>query len=362
MKLILVIDDEEQIRSSFGMALRECGYRVIESDSGESGLQMAREQMPDLILTDINMPGVGGQALLHQIRADPELSTRQVVLMTGRPDLVPPRRGMEQGADDFLVKPVSFDALTSCIKARLSRADIHWRVEDRVLSKLQPSITSHLPHEFITPLAGILGLTEILRADFANLSDEEMQDFLKDIDLSAKRLHRTIKNYLLMLELQSASEANKDLPPVLRPSQVRECIKTGVDMVVERLGRGEDVTTELRDCPIHVRPADLAQIVEELVDNALKFSRVSTSVEVGLSDNGVLSVVDSGRGMSDEEIEHVGAFRQFDRKRLEQQGLGLGLVLVQKAAARNGAIFSLSRGSEHGMEAKVHFQMEAPNT
>ena len=139
MKLIHIIDDDEQIRRSFGMALRNRGYRVIESDSGTTGLELARHQRPDLILTDINMPGGDGQTLLKHIRADPELCSKQVVLMTGRPDLVTPRRGMEQGADDFLVKPVMRDALLTCMEARLNRAEIHWRVEDRELSKLRSS-------------------------------------------------------------------------------------------------------------------------------------------------------------------------------------------------------------------------------
>lgn len=79
--------------------------------------------------------------------------------MTGRPDRMPARKGMEQGADDFLAKPVTPDALLSCVEARLKRADVHWRVDDRVLSNLQSYMPAQLPHEFITPLAGILGLS-----------------------------------------------------------------------------------------------------------------------------------------------------------------------------------------------------------
>ena len=88
MKLILLIDDDEQVRFSFGLALRESGYRVIESDSGKAGLELARQHLPDLILTDINMPFGNGEALLHHLRADPELCSKQIVLMTGRPDMV----------------------------------------------------------------------------------------------------------------------------------------------------------------------------------------------------------------------------------------------------------------------------------
>src|SRR5476649_2994259 len=163
MKTILLVDDDQQLRTMFGMALRINGYHVIEADSGVAGLEMARKHLPDLILSDINMPGGDGSTLLRDIRRDPELRSKQVVLMTGRPDLVTPRKGMEEGADDFLVKPVGLKALLSCVEARFSRASISWRVEDEMLAKLRSLVPANLPHEFFTPLAGIIGLMEILR-------------------------------------------------------------------------------------------------------------------------------------------------------------------------------------------------------
>jgi len=175
----------------FGLALRRGGYNVIEADSGISGLEMARQHLPDLILSDIHMPGGDGSTLLHDIRHDPELRSKQVVLMTGRPDLVTPRKGMEEGADDFLVKPISLAALLSCMEARFSRASISWRVEDQMLAQLRSSVPANLPHEFFTPLAGIIGLMEILRSDFQELPPEEVQDIHNDIYQSALRLHRT---------------------------------------------------------------------------------------------------------------------------------------------------------------------------
>jgi DNA-binding response OmpR family regulator len=107
MKTILLVDDDPQLRSMFSMGLTRKGYSVIEADSGATGLEMARKHLPDLILSDIHMPGGDGSTLLQEIRRDPELKSKQVVLITGRPDLVTPRQGMEGGADDFLVKPVS---------------------------------------------------------------------------------------------------------------------------------------------------------------------------------------------------------------------------------------------------------------
>src|ERR1700761_2937987 len=118
MKSILLIDDEEQLRKIFALALRKAGYHVIEAHNGTEGLALARKHLPDLILTDVHMPGGDGSTLLQDIRKDPALRSKQVVLMTGRPDLVTPRRGMEEGADDFLVKPVSMQDLLNCMKAR----------------------------------------------------------------------------------------------------------------------------------------------------------------------------------------------------------------------------------------------------
>jgi two-component system sensor histidine kinase/response regulator len=359
MKLILLIDDDEAVRFTFGGVLRDHGYRVIESDSGDAGLELARQQKPDLILTDINMPGGDGQALLQHIRADVEISGTQVVLMTGRPDMVSPRRGMAQGADDFLVKPITGDDLITCVDARLKRGEVHWRVEDRVLASLRSSMTSQLPHEFITPLAGILGLSEILKADFATLTEGEMREFHNDIHQSALRLQRTVKNYFLMLELEpgSAPGAAATLPPPLPFEKAKESINQGVSSAVERHGRREDITVHAETCSIFANSSDLAHIVEELVDNALKFSRVGCPIEVRFDSAGVLFVTDAGRGMLSEEIEKIGAFRQFDRKKYEQQGLGLGLILVQRLAARNGASFALVSLPERGIQNKVVFTL-----
>jgi two-component system sensor histidine kinase/response regulator len=360
MKLILLIDDDEGVRFTFGGVLRGHGYGVIESASGDAGLELARQQKPDLILTDINMPGGDGQALLHHIRSDEELSGTQVVLMTGRPDMVSPRRGMAQGADDFLVKPITGEDLLTCMEARLKRGELHWRVEDRVLAGLRSSMTSQLPHEFITPLAGILGLSEILKSDFASLSDGEMQEFHNDIHQSALRLQRTVKNYLLMLELEPGpgSEAAATLPPPLPFEKAKESITQGVNSAVDRHGRKEDITVHIEKNSICANASDLTHIVEELVDNALKFSRTGSPIEVRLESDGVLLVTDSGRGMLPEEIEKIGAFRQFDRKKYEQQGLGLGLILVQRLAARNGATLALMSLPERGIQDRVIFKLD----
>ena len=358
MKTILLLDDDESILSIFGMALRHHGYRVIEASSGDEGIELAKKHLPDLILSDISMPGKDGQAVLQTIRQHPELSTKQVVLMTGQTHLVTQRRGMELGADDFLVKPVSLGDLLRCVEARLERAQIHWRVEDRMLSKLKGTLRSNLPHELFTPLGGIIGLSDVLLADYASLSAEEAQDFLKDIHQSALRLHRTLRNYLLMLDLQAQDAAM--VTEQLSPLEFERNLMSGIQIAVDFHQRAEDMVTKVEACSIISTPGDISLIAEELVDNACKFSRKGTPIKIDFGPEAVLTIADEGRGMASEEVAQVGTFQQFDRKKHEQQGLGLGLALVQKLAAKCGATFSIESELGQGTTIKVGFKAATP--
>jgi DNA-binding response OmpR family regulator len=132
MKTILIVDDEQQVCEFLGSALRRSGYYVIEADCGAAALQMARLNLPDLIVSDIDMPGGDGISLLHAIRLHPELKSRQIVLMSGKPDMLARRKSMEEGADDFLVKPFSLQEFLSCVKARFNRALLSWPVVDQM--------------------------------------------------------------------------------------------------------------------------------------------------------------------------------------------------------------------------------------
>ncbi len=267
--------------------------------------------------------------------------------------MVTPRKGMEEGADDFLVKPVSLKALLSCVESRFKRASISWRVEDETLAHLRSSVPSQLPHEFFTPLAGIIGLVEVLRTPDAGLEPAEVADIHNDIYHSALRLHRTLRNYLLILDFPAPSP--EKITPLLSPKKVEESIQAGVREALRVNTRQEDVVVEVKACTIAVTPDDLSRMVEELVDNACKFSRQGTPVKVEMSAEGRLTVTDQGRGLTAEEIEHIGAFHQFDRKKNEQQGLGLGLVLVQKIAALYQATFSITSEVGKGTQAQITF-------
>ncbi len=356
MKTILFIDDDEGVRSIFASSLREHGYRVLEAASGQAGYELARQQLPDLILTDVCMPGGDGRLVLDRVRHDPDLSCRQVVLMTGAAEVLTPRKGMESGADDFLLKPFSQETLLHCVEARLNRV----RMEDNSMFMLRECLPSNLPHEFFTPISGIIGLSEILMGEGKTLLIEEIVSLAGDIHQTGLRLHRTLRNYLMILDLQST--AARKITPVINPLPAKTANKSilaGIKASLHRTKRDEDVVIRLEDSSPLACPVDLALIAEELMDNACNYSKAGTPIKVHLSSNGVFSMTDYGRGMSSDQIERIGAFQQFDRKKYEQQGLGLGLELVQKLAARCSALFSIESKISEGTCVEVAFAIPA---
>jgi two-component system sensor histidine kinase/response regulator len=356
MKTLLVIDDDEAILSSYGLALEHAGYRVHTATSGTVGVELARRHLPDLILCDINMPGMDGRNVLRTLREDTLAGATQIVLMTGNTQGLNTREAMALGADDFLTKPFGVVQLMRCVEARLQRAQIHGRVADQAVTDLRASLRSSLPHELFTPLAGILGLTAALRTDLPQMSPAEINELLADIERSGWRLHRTLKNYLAVLDLEHGP-APETAPPVLAGDNTQAAVANGAATAVRRHAREADLAVEAAPALLAVDAGDMTVMVEELVDNACSFSRPGTPIAVRLDEHGRMQVTDRGRGMTPAQIAQIGAFRQFDRQKHEQQGLGLGLVLVRKLAIRCGATFSLASEPGSGTTATVTFRI-----
>lgn len=356
MKTVLIIDDDPAVLDAYRFALEDAGYCVATATSGEEGLAVARRKLPDLILSDIHMPGTDGRSVLRAIREDPALSHKQVVLMTGNPTQATPRAGMELGADDFLIKPFGFDDLTRCVAARLQRAKVHWRVEDRVVAELRANVHKVLPHEFFTPLAGLLGLVNILKDDFENTPKHEVREMLGEVEKCGWRLQRSLRNYLLIIQATpDETRALEKLPAEI----VREVVENAAQSSTTRLDRGADLRLALTPCSILCRPGDLGILVEELVDNACSFSPRGSEIHVKLDATGVMTVKDHGRGMTQDQMDRIGAFQQFERGKFEQQGLGLGLALVQRLALVGRARLNFTSEPDHGTTVRLEFPVES---
>ncbi|HTL57652.1 MAG TPA: hybrid sensor histidine kinase/response regulator [Candidatus Limnocylindrales bacterium] len=356
MKRILVIDDEEWLRDMVHMALEQKGYEVIEADNGVAGVEIARRVLPDLILCDVNMEKMDGYLALSSLRNEPTTASIPFILMTGLADNAGMRHGMELGADDYLPKPFTIDALYAAVAARLKKAQIVRSEAEKKLSDLRDNISLMLPHELRTPLNGILAYGEILRSDAASLPATEIAEMGQVIYDSGKRLERLIENFLIYAQIELLGNDAQKIAALRTRQTDSACGLIEIHASNQALAnnRSEDLVLELSDVPVPMAEDYLARIVDELTQNAFKFSKPGTPIRVTLEETAAgltLSVTDRGRGFSTEHITRVGAYMQFDRKMHEQQGLGLGLTIAKRLTELHGGTLSIE--SERGNHTTV---------
>ncbi len=365
MKKILVIDDEEWLREMIHIALHQRGFEIIEASNGADGIEMARSNLPDLILCDINMSKVDGFLTLSSLRKEAPTAAIPFILMTGLADNASMRHGMELGADDYLPKPFTTDALYAAVDARLKKAQTVRDEAERKLASLRSNISLMMPHEMRTPLNGIVSNAELLVHSAATLKPADVAEIGLDIQQSGERLARVIENFLIFaqLELIAADPKNINALRAGRTEHPVELIQKHAATQAAHAGRMADLSIELADMPVPIAEEYLGKITDELTQNALKFSKPGLPVSVTLADtfNGTtLSVSDRGCGFSSEQIAAVGAYMQFDRKLHEQQGLGLGLTIAKRLVELHGGTLSVFSEKDAGSVVSAKFPKSKP--
>lgn len=334
MEKILFIDDNEDMLNATIEALGFEGYEVYGAKSGHEGLEIIRTNKPDLILCDIMMPGLTGFELIRKIKSDPSTSLVPFIFFTAVSEFDKLRIGMEEGADDYLIKPVTIEELTRSIRTRLKKSK---NIKDDIkqkLDNLRGQILHVMPHEMLTPLHGILGFSNIIKEDISQLSKEEIKSMVEAIESSGVRLHNMVLNYINYAVATLKKEPVEDLSLIMDVNKSIEVISTSVALKYNRIN---DLILDLRDLNLKILLEDFEYIIKELVDNAFKFSEEKSHVVVSMNvNNGCnnILITDHGMGFPIEEMSDIGAFNQFNRKKLEQQGSGLGLItsmlIVQK--------------------------------
>jgi signal transduction histidine kinase len=356
-KILVVEDDSAQLQTILAI-LRANDYEAIGSDNGIDGAELAKTQLPDLIISDIHMNRGGGYDLLASIRNNPKTSAIPVILITAMPGETGFRKAMEMGADDFLQKPFAPAELLAAVRTRLHKHQMLLRQANAKLEELRKAMSFTIPHELQTPLNGILGYSDILRKQYEDLESMEIAWMAERILKNARRLQRLLGNYLLYAQLELKRMDQLHSGAQTETHDAHEVVRTTVEVKAQEYGRVGDLHLDLAEGSVAISPPYFKKILEEIVDNALKFSKVGSPVFVASSlrpEGFVFTITDRGRGMSPLQIKEIGAFVQFDRQIYEQQGLGLGLILASRLAQLHGG--QLTVQSEVGVGTTVKIQL-----
>lgn len=326
---ILIAEDDFSTRSNLIQLLEKSGYTVLAASSGEEALEILERETPDLIISDVMMPGIDGYELLRRVNEEEKGDFIPFIFLTARTEMSDFREGMLSGGDDFITKPFKAHDLLKSIETRLKKKE----KSERKLKQFKNNITRNISHEFRTPLVPIIGYSQMIKDNYWHLGPDEVQEMTRKINSSGSWMLKLIEKFLLLVELEEDTEDLKDAY-----CHTVDVIHSCAERAAQANGRGEDLLINLKPAAVSLKQEDLERIMTELLENAFRYSRAGSQVEItSCSGEGFnfLTIKDSGQGMSTEELKNISSFFQFSRQGMHQAGLGLGLAIVKKLAEKN---------------------------
>lgn len=350
MKTILVIEDDPEVRDNIADILEltdDYAFEVVTAENGQVGLAHASELKPDLIICDVMMPGLNGYQVLNTLRGQEETSSIPLIFLTAKVDRDDQRAGMELGADDYLTKPFTARELLSAIAARLAKQDAAEQRMMNHLNHLRSSITLSLPHELYTPLNGILAFSEFFLTNYDSIEPDEGKEILESIHTSGKRLQHLVQNFLLYAQLETMAGDPYRLQKLQNDrvnTPISALIRDIAHPLAERYDRTHDLKLDLQEAFALVSDSMLHKILDELIDNAFKFSEKNTTVAIASQLNNqtlVITICNAGRGMTADQIAYLGAYSQIERCLHEQQGSGMGLAIAKRMVELQEGTFTI---------------------
>ena len=417
-KFILIVDDSSTNLSVLSQALKTAGYKVKVAVDGLSAIEMlekcaidpTKNPLPELILLDVQMPGIDGFETCRQLKANQVTAVIPVIFMTALADAESKIKGLSLGAVDYITKPFEQDEV-------IARVNIHWRLKQltdnleqqvtertRALQQAQVQVVQQeklsalgqlvagVAHEINNPLSFMVSniapakeyladITEVLRL-YQKHYPEPAPDIAIKID--EIDLEFVIEDFSHLLDsMQVGTERIKDISLSLRnfarsdvdtatPIDLHETLDSTLLLLKHRLkNRGNRPTIEVIQNygelpPIKCYPGPMNQVFMNLLANAIdavedawekdqRCLTITISTEV-LRESAIVRIADNGLGMTDEIQKHL--FEPLFTTKAVGKGTGLGLSIAQQIVTdkHGGQLFCKSlagKGTEFAIELPI---------
>jgi signal transduction histidine kinase len=402
-KTILYVEDNAANRLLVRQVLEGVGYSVVEANDGLDGIKLAQQAQPDLILMDINIPGMDGYEAATRIKSLPELSNIPIIALTAKVMAGDRERALAAGCDGYIAKPIDIDALPKQVAEFLGGLresitieqesaylrEYNERLVDRLEKKVQELTKANealsrtdamksrfinlAAHELRTPLAAVHGYLSLLTAsdgEFMGRADERTRQIVEGVITGVDRLRGIVQDMLDVTRIEAGTLQLKHAP-------------IGLPLILDKIEKDFKNVVARRQQTLIVAGAEhvptlwadgerITQILRNLVSNAVKYTpdggAIEISVEVLGGDKALtfdppaqqqfvkITVSDTGVGIAPEEQERI--FENFHEVRdIERHstsktefmggGAGLGLAIARGVAeAHGGSLWVESEGHD----------------
>jgi len=367
---VLIVDDNTKIMAIAEVHLKKEGLEVLCVEDGKSALESARQEKPDLILLDVDMPDMSGFEVCQILKDDAELVMIPVVFLTAADDNKSRVRGLDLGAVDYVTKPFDSFELRARVRAALRTkqlqdqlATMNLELEERVdqrteeikqLLEQKDAFVNQLSHDLKTPLTPLVALLPMVAERTEDVESKKMLDLImNNVDYMRNLTERT-----LQLAQLNSPEVSLRVEKVDLASEIRNTIES-LSSVFKENGI-EIVNNTTMPLDIEADRMLIKELIHNLVSNTIKYTNGDGVVTFGSflkDDNVEISIKDTGIGMTIEQQKRI--FEEFykaDDSRTDRSSTGLGLTICKRIVENHGgSIRAESQGSGHG--TSVHFTL-----
>jgi len=340
---VAVVEDNPDLLAFLAQELGRW-YRISPFPDSTEAVRAMVADPPDLIVSDIMMPGLDGIALARRIRAARETAEVPVLLLSAREEVDAKLAGFEAGADDYVHKPFDMQELHARIELHL-RLRAQARQLREALEQLKKAETTlvqsekmvalgrmiaGVAHEMNNPIHFLRGNLALLRK---RLALDGAGPLLADIDESVERI-TAITRQLLLFGRKQSSDSSVSV-------RLSEVVPLAVKMIAPHTPKGVRIVQQVDGEVVRANPQDLFQVILNIVHNAVQAVDPQSGevriAAVSRGDRVELSVIDNGCGISKENLSRI--FDPFFTTKPPGSGTGLGLSIVQElVAAQQGTV------------------------
>jgi CheY-like chemotaxis protein len=339
---VLLVEDEKRITDSLSEILRNHQFDVLVANSGEEALAISAIDKPDVVVTDLMMPGMDGHELLKKFRSAISKDTPFIVI-TAKSGYADIRLAMDEGFDDYITKPFKTIELINSINKRIERkSEFNRPLEDKI-SRFANAIKLITNHEFNTPMTAIKGFADLISHHDYDIRKEDLKQYVEYINGGADRLITLFNRLRFWQQLERDSiKCTREL--IL----IDELFIENILKKVNKYNlRSADVIFNVSASTLFTYKVFIENILYEIFDNAIKFSKPGTPVQIEVTQANqevIFNVANENGYVTIEQLYEYELFQQFNREEQEQQGLGVGLAIIKLIT--------------HYVDAKLNFEKD----
>jgi len=343
-EVILIVDDEQNYLDTITDTLEERNFKIIQALNGKMGIMVAQKFLPDIIITDWEMPEMNGIEMIQQLKANEQTANIPVIMCTG---IMTTSQNLHvalgAGAYDYIRKPIDPIELVARINATLRLSNSYKKIHQQAEKLAESNATkdkffSIIAHDLKNPFTSILGFSNLILGNKSKFSEEDIINFVTQISDSAKNTFKLLENLLTWSRSQTGKL--EYYPIVLNINNIVCNSKS----LIQYIAQGKNITIEFdveKNIEVFADENMINTVIRNLLSNAVKYTHKGGKIVLkAVSQNNqlLIEISDNGVGIPPQKIEKL--FKISEKVSTlgteNEAGTGLGLLLCKEFVEKNG--------------------------